>query len=68
ADADISWWVRDEYVGSAVETALDELVPAWIASGWPLAVPRFVGRDLSGAEWRAIPRTGQRAPAVDPRL
>ncbi|MEP6981604.1 MAG: GNAT family N-acetyltransferase [Nakamurella sp.] len=58
ADADISWWVRDEYVGSAVETALDELVPDWIDSGWPLAAPRFVGRDLSWAEWRAIPRKG----------
>lgn len=56
ADADISWWVRDEYRGSPVESALDELVPAWIADVWPLATPRFVGRDLSWAEWLAIPR------------
>ncbi|QYH37041.1 GNAT family N-acetyltransferase [Salinibacterium sp. M195] len=41
ADADISWWVRDEYVGSDVEAALDKFVPAWIARDWPLTAPRF---------------------------
>jgi hypothetical protein len=59
ADADISWWVRDEYVGSAVEEALDDFVPAWIASDWPLTAPRYVGRDLSWQEWIALPREGQ---------
>ena len=34
AGAEVSWWVRDEHVGSAVEAALDELVPRWIAEGW----------------------------------
>ena len=58
ADADISWWVRDEYVGSAVERALDDLVPRWIAEDWPLERPRYVGRDLSWEEWLAIPREG----------
>ncbi|GAA1219264.1 hypothetical protein GCM10009655_18450 [Rhodoglobus aureus] len=55
ADADISWWVRDEYVGSEVEAALNAFVPTWIATGWPLTAPRYVGRDLSWAEWIAIP-------------
>ncbi len=32
ADADISWWVRDEHVGTEVEAALDALVPEWIAT------------------------------------
>ncbi len=58
ADADISWWVRDEYVGSEVEAALDAFVPTWIASEWPLKEPRYVGRDLSWAECLAIPREG----------
>jgi RimJ/RimL family protein N-acetyltransferase len=40
-DAVISWWVRDEYVGSPVEAALDELVPRWIAADWPLASPFY---------------------------
>lgn len=56
ADADISWWVRDEFVGSEVERALDEFVPAWIAERWPLQEPRYVGVDLSWQEWLAIPR------------
>lgn len=40
-DAVISWWVRDEYVGSPVEAALDELVPRWIAADWPLRAPFY---------------------------
>ena len=55
ADAEISWWVRDEYLGSDVESALDELVPRWIADDWPLQQPRYVGRDLTWAEWLALP-------------
>ena len=57
-DADISWWVRDEYVGTDVEAALDDLVPRWIAEDWPLRAPRYVGRDLTWQEWLAIPREG----------
>jgi hypothetical protein len=56
ADADISWWVRDEYVGSPLEGALEVEVPHWIASSWPLTAPRYVGRDLTWDEWMAIPR------------
>ena len=35
ADAEISWWVVDECVGTDLEAALDELVPRWIADDWP---------------------------------
>ena len=55
ADAEISWWVRDEYVGSELEAALDELVPRWIADTWPVRAPRYVGRDLTWQEWLALP-------------
>ncbi|WP_134742017.1 GNAT family N-acetyltransferase [Nocardioides sp. 503] len=55
ADAEISWWVVDDAVGTAVERALDELVPRWIADEWPLERPRYVGRDLTWAEWMALP-------------
>ncbi|MEV0646440.1 GNAT family N-acetyltransferase [Phytomonospora sp. NPDC050363] len=55
ADAEISWWVVDELVGGEVEAALDALVPAWIDRDWPLNRPRYVGRDLSWAEWLALP-------------
>ena len=65
ADADISWWVRDEYVGSPVEEALDIAVPRWIASDWPLTAPRYVGRDLTWDAWLAIPRITTPAPEDD---
>ncbi len=55
ADAEISWWVVDGLVGGEVERALDELVPRWIATEWPLQEPRYVGRDLTWDEWLALP-------------
>jgi hypothetical protein len=55
ADAEISWWVVDGLVGSDVERALDALVPRWVAADWPFAVPRYVGRDLTWAQWLALP-------------
>ena len=55
ADAEISWWVVDDKVGTPLEDALDLLVPRWIARVWPFTRPRYVGRDLSWAEWLALP-------------
>jgi len=37
----VSWWVVDDAVGSAIEQALDEAVPAWLAADWPLKGIRF---------------------------
>jgi hypothetical protein len=51
ADADVSWWVVDDEVDGALDTALAEFVPRWIGDAWPFASPRFIGRDLSWAEW-----------------
>ena len=55
ADAELSWWVREEYVGTPVAAALDALVPAWIATAWPFTAPRYIGVDLSWPEWLALP-------------
>jgi RimJ/RimL family protein N-acetyltransferase len=56
AGAEVSWWVVDALVGTGVERALDEFVPRWLAEEWALpAPPRLVGRDLSWAEWIALP-------------
>ncbi|NEC91884.1 GNAT family N-acetyltransferase [Streptomyces sp. SID12501] len=55
ADAEISWWVVDSAVGGAVEQALDALVPQWIADDWPFVKPRYIGRELSWAEWLRLP-------------
>ncbi|MEU9133671.1 N-acetyltransferase [Kitasatospora sp. NPDC048540] len=55
ADAEISWWVVDDRVGSELEAALDALVPRWIAEDWPFTRPRLIGRDLTWQEWLALP-------------
>lgn len=55
ADAEVSWWVVDALVGGPVEEALDAFVPRWLAERWPLQRPRYVGRDLSWADWLALP-------------
>jgi hypothetical protein len=39
-----------------VERKLGEFVPRWLADQWPLPAPaRYVGRDLSWADWNALP-------------
>ncbi|MCC6226130.1 MAG: N-acetyltransferase [Microthrixaceae bacterium] len=48
ADADISWWVVDDLVGSEVDLALSETIPAWISAEWPFESPRHFG-------WRSHP-------------
>lgn len=55
ADAEISWWVVDELVGSTTETALDELVPHWIVTTWPFESARYIGRDIPWAQWLELP-------------
>lgn len=40
-DAEVSWWVVDDLVGSDVAGALDDLVPRWLAADWPLVRPRI---------------------------
>jgi len=55
ADAEVSWWVRDEYLGSDVEHALNQVVPRWLASSWPFTAVRSIGRDLTWDEWLALP-------------
>jgi hypothetical protein len=55
ADAEISWWVVDAAAGTDLERALEEFVPRWVARDWPFARPRYVGRDLTWAEWLRLP-------------
>ena len=55
ADAEISWWVADEVVGSALDRTFDAFVPGWIADAWPFVSPRHIGRDISWENWIALP-------------
>lgn len=54
ADAEVCWWVIDDLVGTADETAFDAFVPDWIRDAWPLVAPRYIGRDITWAEWLAL--------------
>jgi hypothetical protein len=56
ADADISWWVVDEFAESPLASSLDEVVPQWIARSWPFSEPRFIGLDISWGDWIRLPR------------
>jgi RimJ/RimL family protein N-acetyltransferase len=55
ADAEISWWVVDELDGSVLDAELTRLVPTWIAREWPFVRPRYIGHDLTWAEWLDLP-------------
>ncbi|MEM7275576.1 MAG: N-acetyltransferase [Actinomycetota bacterium] len=55
ADAEISWWVIDDLVGSDLEASLDRFVPTWVTDHWPIDRPRYVGRDLTWQEWLDLP-------------
>jgi len=55
SDAEISWWVVDDFVDTDTERALDVLVPKWVAADWPFVQPRYVGRDITWQEWLALP-------------
>lgn len=41
ADAESSWWVVDELVGSPVEQALDAFVPQWLRTTWGFRTVAF---------------------------
>ncbi len=55
ADADISWWVVDDLVGTPLASSLEVLIPRWITERWPFRSPRFIGTDISWDEWLLLP-------------
>ena len=55
ADADISFWVVDSLVGTAVAASLERVVPQWIKEAWPFSRPRIIGSDLTWEEWLRLP-------------
>jgi hypothetical protein len=56
ADADISWWVVPD-ADPALAATLEAFIPDWLARAWPFTNPRFIGRDLSWADWLALPES-----------
>ena len=55
ADAEVCWWVVDEQVGSELDRTLEQFVPGWLGSAWPFERVCYIGRDLTWAEWLALP-------------
>ncbi len=55
ADAEVSWWVRDEYLSTSLAHELDAFVPGWLEKVWPFQAVRIIGRDLTWAQWLALP-------------
>jgi hypothetical protein len=41
SDAIVSWWVVDERHEGALERALDELIPGWLADTWGFRAVRY---------------------------
>ena len=65
ADAEVSWWVVDDVVGSELERELDEFVPRRVGDAWPFERPRFIGRDVlegSHLKWLVDPAPAARVP------
>lgn len=41
SDAVVSWWVVPECEGTDLARSFVELLPSWLASGWPFTAPRL---------------------------
>jgi hypothetical protein len=59
ADAETTFWVRGDDDGSDLEDELEEFVREWMITTWPFKTVRYPGRDISWADWHALPPAGQ---------
>jgi hypothetical protein len=55
ADADVTFWVRADELGTGLEDELEAAVRSWIAADWPFADVRWPGRGIAWADWDALP-------------
>jgi hypothetical protein len=55
ADAEVALWVRTSEAGSGLEEELEAAVREWLDREWPFKTVRWPGRELSWAEWDALP-------------
>jgi hypothetical protein len=55
SDAEVCWWVVDDLVGTELDLAMSAVIPEWIDRAWPFEQPRYLGHDLSWADWLALP-------------
>jgi GNAT acetyltransferase-like protein len=55
ADAETTFWVRRDAVGSGLEDELEEFVREWMTTTWPFKTVRYPGRDISWSDWNELP-------------
>lgn len=55
SDAEVCWWVVDDLLGTELDLAMSAVIPEWIDRAWPFSQPRYLGHDLSWADWLALP-------------
>lgn len=54
-DAEVTWWVRADDLGTGLDEAVGAAVRPWLAERWPFARPGYPGRDIPWDEWDALP-------------
>lgn len=54
-DAEVALWVRFDEIETGLEPALEQTVRRWIADDWPFTKVGYPGRDMTWAEWDALP-------------
>jgi hypothetical protein len=62
-DADVQMWVRESEAETGLDERLYQTVRDWIAAEWPFGKVAYPGREISRAEWDALPA----APYADLR-
>ena len=54
-DAMAVMWVRASELDSGLDDELFSAVKTWVADVWPFENVAYPGRDISAADWRALP-------------
>jgi len=54
-DARVILWVRQSEADSGLDATLYASVKQWLADAWPFSAVAFPGREVSWADWQALP-------------
>jgi hypothetical protein len=54
-DVGVIFWVRADELDTGLEQALEATIRRWLAADWPFTTVGYPGRDLTWAEWDALP-------------
>lgn len=54
-DADVQMWVRSSESETGLDAKLFETVKRWMAESWPFERVAYPGREITRADWDALP-------------